>query len=71
MYILWGRFSPQHHVQLVHSVYPKHASDQGKARGNKLSLLLFYASSRPGKLAKIGRYLRFKTDKDVLWPNTT
>ena len=71
MYVLWGKLSPLHHVKLINSVYPKQAAEQGKPRGNKLSTLVFYATARPAKLTKIGRYLLFKTDKDVLWHNNT
>ncbi|KXS21592.1 hypothetical protein M427DRAFT_274206 [Gonapodya prolifera JEL478] len=51
------------HVVLCNSVYPKTPGHEGPNQAN-LSRLLFYASSRPHKLPKIGRYIEARAKKD-------
>ncbi|KAJ3339956.1 transport between ER and Golgi ATPase protein [Gonapodya sp. JEL0774] len=52
------------HVKLCNSVYQKAPGLEGPNQAN-LSRLLFYASSRPHKLVKIGVYLDARLKKDL------
>ena len=51
------------HVSLINSVYP--STGETGPKSSALSLLLFYASSKPKKLAKIGNYLAKKVTADM------
>ncbi|KAJ3186383.1 hypothetical protein HK101_009697, partial [Irineochytrium annulatum] len=57
-----GRF--YNHVTLVNNVYPSEPGETGP-RGSALSLLVFYASSKPQKLEKVGLYLEKKLRVDM------
>jgi hypothetical protein len=65
-YAAWDRITHRH-VQLIHRVYPRNPSIHSVPRPNKLSSLLFYATTRPAKLVKIGLYLERKISHDLVW----
>ncbi|CDS14161.1 hypothetical protein LRAMOSA06331 [Lichtheimia ramosa] len=52
------------HVKLIKSCYPRREGEKGP-RSSELSYLTFYASSRPAKLTKVGRYLQYKVERDI------
>ncbi|KAJ3245495.1 Protein EFR3 B [Chytriomyces hyalinus] len=58
-----GLLTPNH-VALVNKVYPSDAGETGP-RSAALSSLLFYADSKPIKLAKVGECLARRTDTDL------
>ncbi|KAG5457698.1 MAG: hypothetical protein BJ554DRAFT_2221 [Olpidium bornovanus] len=51
------------HARLINAVYP--APPETAPCSNELSYLIFYASSRPAKLTKVGAYLEKRCRKDV------
>lgn len=57
----------KNHMRLVNRVYPARPTEKSVPRPNKLSSLMFYASSKPGKLVKVGAYLELKVTNDVHW----
>ncbi|KAJ3115676.1 Protein EFR3 B [Phlyctochytrium bullatum] len=57
-----GRF--YNHVALVNNVYPSEPGEVGP-RPSALSLLVFYAGSKPQKLEKVGAYLEVKLKADA------
>ncbi|KAI8848168.1 hypothetical protein BC829DRAFT_490199 [Chytridium lagenaria] len=57
-----GRFL--NHVSLINNVYPSEPGEVGP-RSSALSLLVFYASSKPQKLEKVGAYLEVKLKSDA------
>jgi hypothetical protein len=52
------------HTTLINSVYPSHPGEEGPVQ-NRLSYLVYYASARPEKLTKIGKYLEKRLSKDI------
>ena len=52
------------HVTLVKNVYPQSPGEEGP-RSSALSLLVFYATSKPQKLIKVGRYLEQRVYQDL------
>ncbi|TPX34914.1 hypothetical protein SmJEL517_g02605 [Synchytrium microbalum] len=52
------------HVVIVNAVYPNQPGQEGPQSSN-LSKLIFYASSKPQKLAKIGTYLEKRLRLDL------
>lgn len=52
------------HSNLIKNVYPASPGEEGP-RSAALSLLVFYASSKPQKLPKIGVFLEEKVEKDI------
>ncbi|KAI9315888.1 hypothetical protein BX666DRAFT_2028128 [Dichotomocladium elegans] len=52
------------HVRLIKNCYPKKEGEKGP-RSSELSYLTFYASSRPAKLTKVGRYLDHKIQREI------
>ncbi|KAJ3097355.1 Protein EFR3 B [Phlyctochytrium planicorne] len=57
-----GRFF--NHVTLINNVYPSEPGEVGP-KSSSLSLLVFYASSKPQKLEKVGIYLERKLKQDA------
>eukprot|EP00842_Homolaphlyctis_polyrhiza_P004448 jgi/Hompol1/5003/HPOL_004086-RA len=57
-----GLFS--NHITLINNVYPKEPGEEGP-RGAALSLVIFYATSKPHKLPKIGTYLEKRVVTDT------
>lgn len=66
-YFELGTLSPFNHVRLITRVYPKSPTDKSSPRPNKLATLLFYASTKPAKLIKVGKYLLGKVQVDIFW----
>ncbi|KAL1924830.1 uncharacterized protein VTP21DRAFT_4484 [Calcarisporiella thermophila] len=52
------------HAYLINNCYPKASNEKGP-KPSELSYLTFYASSRPAKLTKVGKYLERKVKRDV------
>nr|KAJ3422072.1 hypothetical protein HK105_001325 [Polyrhizophydium stewartii] len=52
------------HVSLINNVYPKEPGEEGP-RGSALSLVIFYATTKPQKLPKIGAYLEKRVKADT------
>ena len=52
------------HATLIRNVYPQNPGEEGP-RASALSLLLFYATSKPQKLSKIGRFLENRVQTDL------
>ena len=52
------------HSNLINSVYPTSPGEEGP-KSAALSLLVFYATSKPQKLPKIGAFLEAKVEKDI------
>ncbi|KAH6562361.1 hypothetical protein BASA50_006555 [Batrachochytrium salamandrivorans] len=52
------------HVILINNVYPKEPGEEGP-RGSALSLVIFYATTKPYKLPKIGTYLERRVKLDT------
>ena len=52
------------HVTLINNVYPTLPGEEGP-RGSALSLVIFYATSKPHKLPKIGAYLEKRARSDA------
>ncbi|KAJ3053762.1 hypothetical protein HK097_003447 [Rhizophlyctis rosea] len=52
------------HVKLINNVYPTEPGEEGP-RASALSLLVYYAASKPNKLPKIGAYLEKRLKSDV------
>jgi hypothetical protein len=63
----FGKLSPFHHVRLISRVYPPNPTEKSVPRPNKLATLIFYASTKPAKLVKVGRFLQQKIKVDVFW----
>ncbi|EGF77871.1 hypothetical protein BATDEDRAFT_27181 [Batrachochytrium dendrobatidis JAM81] len=51
------------HVTLINNVYPREPGEEGP-RGSALSLVIFYATTKPYKLPKIGAYLEKRVKMD-------
>ncbi len=52
------------HSTLIANVYPSAPGEEGP-KSSALSLLVFYATSKPQKLPKIGSYLEARVEKDL------
>ncbi|KAI8886462.1 hypothetical protein K501DRAFT_269817 [Backusella circina FSU 941] len=52
------------HATLINNCYPD-KDGESKPRSSELSYLVFYASSRPEKLTKVGLFLEKKVERDV------
>ncbi|KAI9263714.1 hypothetical protein BY458DRAFT_548095 [Sporodiniella umbellata] len=52
------------HATLINNCYPE-KEGENKPRSSELSYLVFYASSRPVKLPKVGLYLEKKVERDA------
>ena len=52
------------HVKLINNVYPTEPGEEGP-RASALSLLVYYAASKPNKLPKIGAHLEKRLKSDV------
>ncbi|CAO3675593.1 unnamed protein product [Rhizopus stolonifer] len=52
------------HATLINNCYPE-KEGENKPRSSELSYLVFYASSRPVKLTKVGLYLEKKVERDA------
>ncbi|ORE09142.1 hypothetical protein BCV72DRAFT_254967 [Rhizopus microsporus var. microsporus] len=52
------------HATLINNCYPE-KEGENKPRASELSYLVFYASSRPVKLTKVGVFLEKKVEKDA------
>ncbi|RKP37740.1 hypothetical protein BJ085DRAFT_37797 [Dimargaris cristalligena] len=53
------------HATLVENCYPYPATADSKPKSNELSYLVFYANSKPAKLAKVGVYLERKIQREL------
>ncbi|KAI8327241.1 hypothetical protein BD560DRAFT_361587 [Blakeslea trispora] len=53
------------HATLINNCYPEKEGEKGP-RSSELSYLVFYASSRPVKLTKVGLFLEKKVERDVV-----
>ncbi|KAL1922113.1 uncharacterized protein VTP21DRAFT_10755 [Calcarisporiella thermophila] len=58
------------HAKLITACYPKSPAEKGP-KPSELSYLTFYASSRPAKLLKVGRYLERKVARDTVKERVT
>lgn len=56
--------SCHNHSTLIANVYPANPGEDGP-NPSALSLLVFYASSKPQKLPKIGSFLEASVEKDL------
>jgi hypothetical protein len=54
----------QKHARLIKDVYPQGPGEEGP-RSSALSLLMFYASSKPQKLPKVGKFLENRVAYDL------
>ncbi|KAG2205250.1 hypothetical protein INT47_009515, partial [Mucor saturninus] len=52
------------HATLINNCYPEKEGEKGP-RSSELSYLVFYASSRPVKLTKVGLFLEKKVERDI------
>ncbi|KAI8636865.1 hypothetical protein BD408DRAFT_425439 [Parasitella parasitica] len=52
------------HATLINNCYPEKEGEK-RPRSSELSYLVFYASSRPVKLTKVGLFLEKKAERDV------
>ncbi|KAL9553258.1 hypothetical protein MBANPS3_003367 [Mucor bainieri] len=52
------------HATLINNCYPEKEGEKGP-RSSELSYLVFYASSRPVKLTKVGLFLEKKAERDI------
>lgn len=52
------------HATLINNCYPEKEGEKGP-RSSELSYLVFYASSRPVKLTKVGLFLEKKVERDA------
>ncbi|KAI9010868.1 hypothetical protein CLU79DRAFT_772371 [Phycomyces nitens] len=52
------------HASLINGCYPDKEGEKGP-RSSELSYLVFYASSRPVKLTKVGVFLEKKVERDI------
>jgi hypothetical protein len=59
-----GCYCYRNHATLVSNVYPNGPGEEGP-RTSALSLLLFYCSSKPQKLKKIGPYIEQRIETDL------
>lgn len=57
-------FSYVKHATLINNCYPEKEGEKGP-RSSELSYLVFYASSRPVKLTKVGLFLEKKVERDA------
>lgn len=57
----------KNHANLLNRVYPPNPTEKSLPRPNKLSALMFYASSKPEKLFKVSAYLETRVRRDVKW----
>ncbi|RCH88033.1 plasma membrane localization protein, partial [Rhizopus stolonifer] len=53
------------HATLINNCYPEKEGEKGP-RSSELSYLMFYASSRPVKLTKVGLFLEKKAERDAV-----
>ncbi|KAL0086307.1 hypothetical protein J3Q64DRAFT_1739387 [Phycomyces blakesleeanus] len=52
------------HASLINNCYPDKEGEKGP-RSSELSYLVFYATSRPVKLTKVGVFLEKKVERDI------
>lgn len=60
--------SKKSHKSLLSDVYPSASEENSgeiSAKPNALSLVIFYASSKPQKIPKIGAFLEGKVIEDI------
>ncbi|KAJ1976198.1 plasma membrane localization protein [Dimargaris xerosporica] len=53
------------HATLIENCYPYPVTLDAKPNSNELSYLVYYANSKPAKLAKVGVYLERKIQREV------
>ncbi|KAJ1983870.1 plasma membrane localization protein [Dimargaris verticillata] len=53
------------HATLIENCYPYPVTPDAKPNSNELSYLVYYANSKPAKLAKVGVYLERKIQREV------
>ncbi|KAJ1954792.1 plasma membrane localization protein, partial [Dispira parvispora] len=53
------------HATLVENCYPYPVPSDAKPKSNELSYLVYYANSKPAKLAKVGVYLERKIQREL------
>ncbi|GAO48286.1 hypothetical protein SAICODRAFT_9453 [Saitoella complicata NRRL Y-17804] len=58
------------HQRLIRNCYPKGKAPEKHPNSSELSYLCYYASTRPSKLQKVGKYLEKKVAKDVYYRRT-